>query len=98
MLWQVLVSIQGLILVAEPYYNEAGYEKQVHLSQSPLCCDHLMSIDLIPAEDLVPSEALLDLELGSHPDALPVILVHLKCPHVSVSWSKKDCKPSSQGW
>ncbi|EIE19079.1 hypothetical protein COCSUDRAFT_20108 [Coccomyxa subellipsoidea C-169] len=25
---QVLVSIQGLILVAEPYYNEAGYEKQ----------------------------------------------------------------------
>ncbi|KAF0293215.1 (E3-independent) E2 ubiquitin-conjugating enzyme [Amphibalanus amphitrite] len=27
-LMQVLVSIQGLILVAEPYYNEAGYEKQ----------------------------------------------------------------------
>ena len=26
-LLQVLVSIQGLILVAEPYYNEAGYEK-----------------------------------------------------------------------
>ncbi|XP_062582849.1 (E3-independent) E2 ubiquitin-conjugating enzyme UBE2O-like isoform X2 [Saccostrea cucullata] len=25
---QVLVSIQGLILVAEPYYNEAGFEKQ----------------------------------------------------------------------
>ncbi|XP_034488220.1 (E3-independent) E2 ubiquitin-conjugating enzyme UBE2O [Drosophila innubila] len=25
---QVLVSIQGLILVDEPYYNEAGYEKQ----------------------------------------------------------------------
>ena len=24
---QVLVSIQGLILVDEPYYNEAGYEK-----------------------------------------------------------------------
>ena len=27
-LLQVLVSIQGLILVSEPYYNEAGYEKQ----------------------------------------------------------------------
>ncbi|KAK3091730.1 hypothetical protein FSP39_022222 [Pinctada imbricata] len=27
-LLQALVSIQGLILVAEPYYNEAGYEKQ----------------------------------------------------------------------
>lgn len=27
-LLQVLVSIQGLILVGEPYYNEAGYEKQ----------------------------------------------------------------------
>ncbi|GAB1603350.1 (E3-independent) E2 ubiquitin-conjugating enzyme UBE2O-like [Argonauta hians] len=27
-LLQVLVSIQGLILVCEPYYNEAGYEKQ----------------------------------------------------------------------
>ncbi|KAL4240344.1 E2/E3 hybrid ubiquitin-protein ligase ube2o [Mactra antiquata] len=25
---QVLVSIQGLILVPEPYFNEAGYEKQ----------------------------------------------------------------------
>lgn len=25
---QVLVSIQGLILCSEPYYNEAGYEKQ----------------------------------------------------------------------
>ncbi len=27
-LLQVIVSIQGLILVAEPYYNEAGYLKQ----------------------------------------------------------------------
>lgn len=27
-LLQVIVSIQGLILVDEPYYNEAGYEKQ----------------------------------------------------------------------
>ena len=27
-LLQVLISIQGLILVSEPYYNEAGYEKQ----------------------------------------------------------------------
>ena len=26
---QVLVSMQGLVLVAEPYYNEAGYERQV---------------------------------------------------------------------
>lgn len=28
-LLQLIVSIQGLILVAEPYFNEAGYEKQV---------------------------------------------------------------------
>uniref|UniRef100_A0A061SDR0 Ubiquitin-conjugating enzyme E2 O n=1 Tax=Tetraselmis sp. GSL018 TaxID=582737 RepID=A0A061SDR0_9CHLO len=28
-LLQVLVSIQGLVLVPKPYYNEAGYEKQV---------------------------------------------------------------------
>lgn len=27
-LLQVIVSIQGLILVPEPYFNEAGYEKQ----------------------------------------------------------------------
>ncbi|BES98249.1 Ubiquitin-conjugating enzyme [Nesidiocoris tenuis] len=27
-LLQIIVSIQGLILVAEPYFNEAGYEKQ----------------------------------------------------------------------
>ncbi|ELU16979.1 hypothetical protein CAPTEDRAFT_224111 [Capitella teleta] len=27
-LLQVIISIQGLILVSEPYYNEAGYEKQ----------------------------------------------------------------------
>jgi len=27
-LLQLLVSIQGLILVREPYFNEAGYEKQ----------------------------------------------------------------------
>lgn len=25
----MLVSIQGLVLVSEPYYNEAGYEKQM---------------------------------------------------------------------
>ena len=28
-LLQVLVSIQGLVLVKEPYYNEAGYERRV---------------------------------------------------------------------
>lgn len=27
-LLQLIISIQGLILVAEPYFNEAGYEKQ----------------------------------------------------------------------
>ena len=27
-LLQLLISIQGLVLVSEPYYNEAGYEKQ----------------------------------------------------------------------
>jgi len=27
-LLQVIVSIQGLILNTEPYYNEAGFEKQ----------------------------------------------------------------------
>lgn len=26
--WQVLVSVQGLVLVPLPYFNEAGYEKQ----------------------------------------------------------------------
>lgn len=35
---QVLVSIQGLVLTAEPYYNEAGYERQVLL---PLCPPYL---------------------------------------------------------
>lgn len=28
---QVLVSIQGLVLVPEPYYNEAGYSRQVRI-------------------------------------------------------------------
>jgi ubiquitin-conjugating enzyme E2 O len=32
-LLQLIVSIQGLILVAEPYYNEAGYERQTHTQQ-----------------------------------------------------------------
>ncbi|XP_017781581.1 PREDICTED: (E3-independent) E2 ubiquitin-conjugating enzyme [Nicrophorus vespilloides] len=32
-LLQLIVSIQGLILVAEPYYNEAGYEKQSESQQ-----------------------------------------------------------------
>ncbi|KAF5306922.1 hypothetical protein FQA39_LY00152 [Lamprigera yunnana] len=32
-LLQLIVSIQGLILVAEPYYNEAGYEKQIESQQ-----------------------------------------------------------------
>lgn len=32
-LLQLIVSIQGLILVPEPYYNEAGYEKQVSTQQ-----------------------------------------------------------------
>lgn len=27
-MWQVLVSIQGLVLVPKPYFNEAGYERQ----------------------------------------------------------------------
>lgn len=27
-LLQVIVSLQGLILNSEPYFNEAGYEKQ----------------------------------------------------------------------
>ncbi|KAL0476619.1 ubiquitin conjugating enzyme E2 [Acrasis kona] len=30
---QVLVSVLGLVLVSEPYYNEAGYEKQVGTSE-----------------------------------------------------------------
>ncbi|XP_050297992.1 (E3-independent) E2 ubiquitin-conjugating enzyme UBE2O isoform X2 [Anthonomus grandis grandis] len=32
-LLQLIVSIQGLILVAEPYYNEAGYERQTDTQQ-----------------------------------------------------------------
>lgn len=32
-LLQLIVSIQGLILVSEPYYNEAGYEKQIDSQQ-----------------------------------------------------------------
>lgn len=32
-LLQLFVSIQGLILVAEPYYNEAGFEKQTNTQQ-----------------------------------------------------------------
>ncbi len=31
---QVLVSIQGLVLVPKPYFNEAGYERQVRTR----CC------------------------------------------------------------
>ena len=26
---QVLISIQGLVLVEEPFYNEPGFEKQI---------------------------------------------------------------------
>lgn len=29
-LLQLIVSIQGLILVSQPYFNEAGYDKQMH--------------------------------------------------------------------
>ena len=38
---QVLVSIQGLVLVPLPYFNEAGYEKQArlspHMGHAPAC-------------------------------------------------------------
>jgi hypothetical protein len=27
--FQVLISLQGLVLVSKPYFNEAGYEKQM---------------------------------------------------------------------
>lgn len=43
---QVIVSIQGLILVPEPYFNEAGYEKQkgntffLSFNFRTNCCDH----------------------------------------------------------
>lgn len=36
-LLQVIVSIQGLILVIEPYYNEAGYEKQKGMCWLSVC-------------------------------------------------------------
>ena len=35
---QVLVSIQGLVLVDEPYYNEPGFEKQVRLRGCLFVC------------------------------------------------------------
>lgn len=35
-LLQVIVSIQGLILVPEPYFNEAGYEKQKGIPKDSL--------------------------------------------------------------
>jgi hypothetical protein len=49
---QVLVSIQGLVLVPLPYFNEAGYEKQARPARvhhaacpaSPMTCmqsDHI---------------------------------------------------------
>ena len=32
--WQVLVSIQSLIMVDEPFYNEPGYEQRASEAQS----------------------------------------------------------------
>lgn len=32
-MFQVLVSIQSLILVAEPYFNEPGYEQEIGTEQ-----------------------------------------------------------------
>ncbi len=51
-MWQVLVSIQGLVLVPQPYFNEAGFEKQVgaavHLAHralhAPGSCPFAMSV------------------------------------------------------
>jgi len=43
-LLQVLVSIQGLILVAEPYYNEPGFERMVSNHQSDIY-NHRVKID-----------------------------------------------------
>ncbi|CAL4906446.1 unnamed protein product [Urochloa decumbens] len=39
---QVVVSIQGLVLIAQPYYNEAGYKMQIgtpegHRNELPYC-------------------------------------------------------------
>jgi len=36
---QVLVSIQSLILVEKPYFNEPGYEKQMHTTEGQLKSD-----------------------------------------------------------
>lgn len=33
---QILISLQGLVLVKEPYYNEAGFEKQVGLLEGEM--------------------------------------------------------------
>jgi ubiquitin-conjugating enzyme E2 O len=43
-LLQVIVSIQGLILVDEPYYNEAGYEKQRGNFICFICASHMSLI------------------------------------------------------
>lgn len=45
-LLQVIVSIQGLILVDEPYYNEAGYEKQRGKLNEVRCQWKLLTIQL----------------------------------------------------
>jgi ubiquitin-conjugating enzyme E2 O len=66
---QVLVSIQGLVLVAEPYYNEAGFEKQVASTQGRrnaklynentflLCCKSTLCVLRQPPEGF---EALVE--------------------------------------
>lgn len=61
MWWQVLVSIQGLILVAEPYYNEAGFEKQVPFSL-PLKCPHYQTL-LIHYPSICPNPFLFQRDL-----------------------------------
>lgn len=37
-LLQVLVSIQSLILVPNPWFNEPGYEKDMHTERGATCC------------------------------------------------------------
>merc|ERR1712190_650415 len=71
---QVLISIQSLILVPEPYFNEPGFEREIGTDQGARRSKEYS----IPVRDNCVRWAMLDLLDDPPPDFRQVILQHFR--------------------
>eukprot|EP00039_Didymoeca_costata_P032272 m.37213 g.37213 ORF g.37213 m.37213 type:complete len:810 (+) comp9276_c0_seq2:247-2676(+) len=76
-LLQVLLSIQSLILVDDPYFNEPGYETQPGAGDACKMYNHTLRFHTI-------QNAMLDNLNHPDPDLLPIIRSHFRCKKESI--------------